>query len=92
MSVHGFMYSILQHIPPKQFRLVRYYGAYSRKKIKMVKRFVRHSTITQKMLYDFGNKRGFCCSECGEAMEVVWYCRKPPPEDMSKIVNWLESQ
>ena len=90
MNVHGFMYSILQHIPPKQFRLVRYYGAYSRRKSRMIKGFVKQSTITQKILSDFGNGREFCCPDCGEVMEIVGYRRKPPPKDMSKIISWTD--
>ena len=61
---------------------------YSRRKI----RIVRQSTIRQKILTDFDNKREFHCSKCNEIMEIVLFCDKPPPKDMSKISNWLEMQ
>jgi hypothetical protein len=83
------MYSILQHIPPKQFRLVRYYGAYSRRKKKVVKEFIQQSTIEQKILSNFDNK-GFCCLDCGRVMEILGYCRKPPPKELSKLSSWID--
>jgi hypothetical protein len=89
VNVHGFMYSVLQHIPPKQFRMVRYYGAYSRRKSKLIKKFVKQSTIRQKILGDFDNN-GLICSDCGEVMEILGYCRKPPPRDLSKISSWID--
>jgi hypothetical protein len=30
-KITSFITSLIQHIPPKQFKLIRYYGAYSRK-------------------------------------------------------------
>ena len=32
-TVHDFISSLIQHIPPKQFKIVRYYGSYSRKAV-----------------------------------------------------------
>ena len=29
-SINGFITSLIQHIPPKQFKMIRYYGAYGR--------------------------------------------------------------
>jgi len=92
MSVHGFMYSILQHIPDKNFRLVRCYGVYARRKKQVIKRFIQQSIIMQKNVEDIGSKREFYCPKCGDKMEIVLYSRKPPPKDMSKIMNWLEMQ
>jgi len=85
MLVDEFISAIIQHIPEKNFRLIRYYGIYSRRKIRMV----NQSIITQKKLIEFNGKRTFYCPDCNEIMEIVWYCEKPPPKDMSKIVNWL---
>jgi len=81
-----FISAIIQHIPDKNFRLVRYYGSYSRRKTKVIKQ----SIIRQKILIDFDNKKEICCSKCGERMEIVLFCDKPPPKDMSKIGNWIE--
>jgi len=33
-SVRNFIASLIQHIPPKQFKTIRYYGAYSKNKAK----------------------------------------------------------
>ena len=84
------MHSVLQHIPDKNFRMVRYYGIYARRKKKIIIGFVRQSTIMQRVLSDFSEGREFCCPDCGEKMVTVWYCRKPPPKDMSKIGEWLD--
>ena len=88
MLADDFISAIIQHIPEKNFRLVRYYGAYSRRK----KKVIRQSVIRQKILNDFGRKGKFDCSRCGERMEIILFCDKPPPKDMSKISNWIEMQ
>ena len=75
MKVHEFISAIIQHIPEKNFRLVRYYGAYLRRK----KTIIKQSIIRQKILTDFIHKR-----------EIVLFLDKPPDKDMSKISNWLE--
>jgi len=86
MMADEFISVIIQHIPDKNFRMIRYYGMYSRRKIGIVKQ----SIIMQKKLIDFESKRVFYCSKCSERMEIVLFCDKPPPRDMSKISNWLE--
>ena len=88
MLAGDFISSIIQHIPDKNFRLVRYYGAYSRRKTKVI----HQSIIRQKISTDFDNKREFHCSNCNEIMEIVLFCDKPPPKYMSKISSWLEMQ
>lgn len=88
MLAEDFISAIIQHIPDKNFRLVRYYGAYARRKKKVVKQ----SIIRQKILLDFDNKRVFHCSKCNEIMRIVLFCDKPPDKDMSKISNWIEMQ
>lgn len=87
MLAEKFISAIIQHIPEKNFRLIRYYGVYSRRKTKVIKQ----SIITQKILTDFTSKREFHCSKCNEIMEIVMFCDKPPDKDMSKIGNWIDS-
>jgi hypothetical protein len=87
MLVDEFISAIIQHIPDKNFRLIRYYGVYSRRKTKVIKQ----SIITQKILSDFISKRQFHCPNCNEIMEIVMFCDKPPPEDKSKITSWIDS-
>ena len=88
MLANDFISAIIQHIPDRNFRLVRYYGAYSRRK----KPIIKQSIIRQKILSDFTHKREFHCSKCNEIMEIVLFCDKPPPKDMSTISNWIEMQ
>jgi len=88
MMAHDFISAIIQHIPEKNFRLIRYYGAYSRRK----KKVIHQSIIMQRTLTDFVSKREFHCSKCNEIMEIVLFCDKPPPKDMNKINNWIEMQ
>ena len=85
MLAKDFISAIIQHIPDKNFRLVRYYGAYSRRK----KKVIHQSIIREKILIDFNHKREFHCSKCNEIMETVMFCDKPPDKDMSKIKNWI---
>lgn len=35
-TIDNFISSLIQHIPPEQFRIIRYYGSYSRKKRKLI--------------------------------------------------------
>ena len=86
LLVNDFISAIIKHIPDKHFRLVRYYGAYSRRKKKLIKQLI----IREEILARFEDKKRFHCSKCGEKMEIVLFCDKPPPIDMSKINTWIE--
>ena len=80
MKVFDFISAIIQHIPDKNFRLVRYYGACARRKSGIIKSFPIQND----------NKRHSLCPKCNNEMEFVMYCKKPPSKDKSKIVTWLE--
>jgi hypothetical protein len=86
MLTYDFISAIIQHIPDKNFRLVRYYGAYSRRRAGVIKQ----SIISDKILSVFNRKREIYCSKCGERMEIVLFSDKPPPKDMSKLSSWIE--
>ena len=86
MLANDFISAIIQHIPDKNFRLIRYYGAYARRK----KNIIKQSITRQKILIDFNHKREICCSKCGERMEIVLFLDKPPPKDMNLITNWIK--
>jgi len=92
MSVFDFILAIIQHIPDKHFRLIRYYGAYARKKKKAVRIFIQQSIIIDKTMPQINGKGEYHCSKCKEKIEIVFYCRKPPPKDRSKITSWIEMQ
>jgi hypothetical protein len=87
-SVHEFISAVIQHLPEKQFRLVRYYGVYSRKKIKGFRAV--QSTAHQTTLMKFTMKRAAYCPYCDEEMEFVAYVKKPPPKDLSKLNAWMD--
>jgi len=83
MLVHDFISAIIQHIPEKNQKLVRYYGSYSRRKKKSIKSSIRTSV----------SGRGVCyCPKCYERMEFVFYSRKDVPPDKNKLDSWLEKQ
>lgn len=86
MLIEEFISAIIQHIPEKNQRLVRYYGVYSRRKTKRMKVMFKQLTINPKI----SRKRVVYCPCCCNEMEFVAYCKKPPPKDLSKISSWLE--
>ncbi|MEK6856517.1 MAG: transposase [Nanoarchaeota archaeon] len=87
MLVDEFISAIIQHIPEKNQKLVRYYGAYSRRKKKSIR-----SSITTLISVKSSEGRVCYCPKCYERMEFVAYCKKPPPKDVGKITSWLERQ
>ena len=93
MSVEQFISSLIQHIPPPHFKMIRYYGAYARAS-KSKYGAKSRSGITQLTLYHFGIKRIKYCPFCHNELEFVWYCRKPPPEIPKKqreLSAWISS-
>lgn len=85
-----FISAIIQHIPEKNQRLVRYYGIFSRRTIRIFKGYLRQSTINQTTLFKLTKKRVGYCPYCCNEMEFVAYLRKPPPKDLSKITSWYD--
>lgn len=92
MLVHEFITAIIQHVPDKHFRLVRYYGIFARAKIRKCRKILQQSIIECKIVEKSFSLRICLCHVCHAEMEFVWYSRKPPPKDMSKITTWLEEQ
>ena len=64
MDVYEFISALIQHIPEKQFKMIRYYGAYSRKHKKKYKKYLRHQSIRQTTLLNFDGKRVPRCPVC----------------------------
>ena len=85
MLVYDFISAIIQHIPEKNQKLVRYYGAYSRRKEASIK-----SSVTNKNSSELPRKRVCYCQFCKERMEFVFYSRKDVPPDKNKLTAWLE--
>ena len=85
MLAYDFISAIIQHIPEKNQKLARYYGAYSRRKKKCLK-----SGITKLISIKLSDGRVCYCPKCYERMEFVFYSRKDVPSDKNKLVSWLE--
>ena len=77
MKVHNFIKAILQHLPPKHFKLVRYYGIYGRRSLKY-KKIKNLSSIKQKVLVNPTKEHIIYCPNCGEKMQLIKFVKKPP--------------
>ena len=90
MDVFQFIEALIQHIPDRQFKMIRYYGAYARKWKSRFKFYLQES-ITQSKLSDFPKKTVVRCPICSNVMEFVMYWKKGPPSKSvfgSKIYDW----
>lgn len=82
MSTDEFITALIRHIPPKQFKVIRYYGAYARRAKQKFKKHLQ-SSIEQTKLTIFGAdlpRKILKCPYCGGILEFVLYNKKPPPE------------
>jgi len=90
MDVFEFIGALIQHIPDRQFKMIRYYGAYARK-WKASFAFYLQGSITQSKLNDFPRNREVRCPVCGHVMEfVIYWKNEPPPKNVfgTKILDW----
>ena len=85
MLAHDFISAVIQHIPEKNQKLIRYYGIYSRRKKKSLK-----SSITKLISVKKSDGRVCYCPKCYEMMELVLYSRKDVPPDKNLLSSWLE--
>ena len=85
MLVHNFISAIIQHVPEKNQKLIRYYGAYSRRKNRFLK-----SSITKSISLNYSDGRVCYCPKCYERMELVFYSRKDVPPDKNKLISWMK--
>ena len=96
MTVEQFITALIQHIPPPQFKMVRYYGAYARRAKRRYGGGLQ-SGIKQLNLHHFGLERIKYCPFCHCRLEFVWYSGKPPPEELQEVkkqkelTGWLSS-
>lgn len=91
MKVDDFIMAVIQHIPDKQFKMIRYYGAYSRKWKGKYARYLAQESTTQLKLCDFGKKWAPKCPKCGSPMLLIAYDKEPPPEKHvfgTRIDDW----
>lgn len=81
MSTDEFITALIKHIPEKQFKVIRYYGAYARRSKQKFKKHLQ-SSIEQLKLTLFGvepPKKLLHCPYCNGKLEFVHYNKKPPP-------------
>jgi len=92
--VDEFIRAIIQHVPERQFKMIRYYGSYSRKWKSRYKRYLSHSSIRQCKLDELEAKKRPSCPKCRTEMEFVMVFKKDPPlssekrEFGSKLEYW----
>ena len=80
MSVDNFIHAmIIQHVPERQFKMIRYYGAYCRKWKSRYSRYLSHSSISQCGIGKFCDNYVPRCPKCGSQMEFVEFFKKDPP-------------
>jgi hypothetical protein len=88
MPVFEFISALIQHVPERQFKMIRYYGAYCRKWKRMYMCSLTQVSITQRKIEDFPDKY---IPKCGSILEFVIYWKKGPPENHmfgTKIIEW----
>lgn len=87
--VEEFISLLILHIPPKNFKVVRWYGIYSRREVRLT-RESRQETISS---FIGGKKRIIRCPECKNLLKgVIFFINKPPDkrELMQKLNYWID--
>lgn len=87
MPVYEFMSALLQHIPERQFKMIRYYGAYARRNKKKYARYLQRS-IKSKITDYFDKDNRLLCPKCGTVMKKVCFTRGKPPPDKNTLDGW----
>jgi hypothetical protein len=83
IKVEEFILAILQHIPERQFKMVRYYGAYNRVLKKNYSWLILQS-ISQQKITQYTEERGIICEKCRCKMILVEYQSLDPPKIENK--------
>lgn len=89
-SVEEFISRLILHIPQKNFKIVRWYGIYSRREIRLTREKSKQESI---LGFIDGKKRVIRCPDCKNQLKgVVFFINKPPDkrELMQKLNYWIE--
>ncbi len=91
LTVEEFIERLIQHIPPKNFKIVRWYGLYSRRNVRLERLESRdRQEIISTFLY---GKRGVVkCPECGCMVQCEFVMFEKPPDCKKmkgKVDYWL---
>ena len=93
MEVREFIKALIQHIPDRNFKMIRYYGAYSHRTKRRYAGYLQRS-IRLAIFEDFitkVNKWAPKCPNCGRKMTFVCYEKGPPIENEvfgCKLSDW----
>ena len=91
MEVFDFIGAIVQHIPPKNFKMIRHYGAYWRRIKARYRAFLARVSLRQTTVEEFKPYGKDICPVCGYKMFFVGYRKKGPPEKVrfgEKMSDW----
>jgi len=94
IEVFEFIKALIQHIPDRNFKMIRYYGAYSRRVKRRFSEYLLRS-LKQATFEDFitkPNKWAPLCPKCGEKMIFVMYAKGPPKDNTvfgCKLTDWI---
>ena len=98
MEINEFISALIQHIPDRQFKMIRYYGVYARRAKKTFYKSSLQSSIAstvQDTLYMTGWKFKPMCPHCGGFLCFIGFQKIPPPDDHyhwdiknSDLVRW----
>jgi len=96
MELDEFITALIQHIPNTQFKVIRYYGAYSRTSSKIYRKIMGMESMVQEILTKFGffrQKNTPICDVCGFQTICVWYSgggRPPDQNPQKELTHWTE--
>lgn len=76
-SVDEFIFRVIAHIAPKQFRVVRWYGVYSRREVRLIREKVKRETM---ILNSEQKSRVFRCPKCKNILNNVEFVVGKPPD------------
>lgn len=91
-EVEEFITALLQHIPPKQFKIVRWYGFYSRRDVRLSRKTFKQETIWMSLRR---KKRVIPCPYCKNPLECELFLPntdRGPPSDIKlgeRITDWV---
>src|SRR3989344_9077325 len=83
MTMEDLIGRLINHIPAKNFKIIRWYGLYSRRNVRSERIESKgRQEIISYFLYE--NRRVVKCPDCGGLVECeIVYPEKPPPEEKS---------
>lgn len=89
--VEEFIERLIMHIAPKHFRIVRWYGLYSRRSVRLERKESEKREIITRICVE--KKKIFRCPECKNVLDsVIFFIDKPPDARklMNKLDYWIE--